>query len=180
MIVNYCCEHGSYQNEEHKNCSGKYQSKDKGKDWKPKALIEAEEKGYGRAIYDRENKTCDRLPVTSLEHPSLKVDKHGNLTWGKARQLWIVFFYFYFILFYLTEGNDVSNKYYCLSHVGSSNDKSFQTYIVCKDHIVESQAKKFLDMFDFAIIPGLSIVSMTFLVLTFGILYNEKRNKLFG
>ena len=85
MVVNYCCEHGYYQNEEHKNCSGKYQSNQQGKDWKPKVLKEAENKGY--AIYGRENKSCDRLPVNSLEYPSLKVDKNGNLTWGKTRNL---------------------------------------------------------------------------------------------
>ena len=81
MIVNYCCEHGSYQNEEHKNCSGKYQSKDKGKDWKPKALTE----GFGYAIYRKQPKCKDgeALYVDSLQYSSLKVEANGNLTWGK-------------------------------------------------------------------------------------------------
>ena len=39
MFVNYCCGYGSFQNKDHENCIGEYQSNKEGKDWKPKALI---------------------------------------------------------------------------------------------------------------------------------------------
>ena len=38
MFVNFCCNHGFFQDEDHQNCNGAYQPNEDGKDWKPKAL----------------------------------------------------------------------------------------------------------------------------------------------
>ena len=186
-FVNYCCKQGSFSNEDtHKDgwCKGEYQPNDEGRDWKPEALKKAEEAGTGIAIYDSQPKCTESHFEDSREHTSMEVIGNGTLTWGKISNALILFgsTVLQFPLFHLfAEGTTVPRDHYCLSHVGQSENGFWQTYLVCKNYTINSiQTQKFLEMFDLGITPALFIVSMTFLVLTFGLLYREKRHKLFG
>lgn len=63
---------------------------------------------------------------------------------------------------------------YCVSYVEDGN-KYYEQFHVCK-----GKESIFLMMVSLQIIPGLLMISMIFLVLTFGLLYREQRERLFG
>ena len=63
---------------------------------------------------------------------------------------------------------------YCVSYV-EDGTKYYEQFHACK-----GKESIFLMMVSLQIIPGLLMISMIFLVLTFGLLFREQREKLFG
>ena len=81
--VQFCCPRGKFAQGIFGKCV-LYNSTDDNSDWKPKALIDAEEQGLGRALYDTLPSCVDSFNIDSYKtnHP-LDVLENGNLDWGK-------------------------------------------------------------------------------------------------
>ena len=75
-------------------------------------------------------------------------------------------------------------KFYCVTNVErikGNKTKFWQLYNLCIDQaITRGHFEKWQDTFDFGLIPGLFIVSMICLILTFALVYHEQREKLYG
>ena len=61
-----------------------------------------------------------------------------------------------------------------------SKPKYWQRYIVCTNYNITEGCYDKLEWIDFELIPGLLVISMVFLLLTFVPVYLEQREKLFG
>ena len=183
ICIQFCCPEGQFE-DIYRNCTP-YQGDNI--NWKPKALIEAEVRGKGRALFDRDPDIF--CPNGSFRWPSfsrkrsIKILNNGLLDWGMyydkltktVPNLKLI----------ISGGMIWPKEFYCVTNVEriikGNKTKFFQRYNLCIDQaITRSCLEKWQEIFDFGLFPGLFIVSMIFLILTFALVYHEQREKLYG
>ena len=70
-------------------------------------------------------------------------------------------------------------EYYCVIQMESIHN-SKPRYHVCPNQSISEGCLKEWNWIDFKLIPGLLLISMIFLLMTFLLVYLEQREKLFG
>ena len=81
--VPYCCRKGMFGGPDGKKCIPS-DSTNGNTEWKPRALIEAESRGSGKAVYGMLPECSDRFILDSFNsNLPIKILENGNLDYGK-------------------------------------------------------------------------------------------------